>query len=193
MATKGGGSIMQSRMKLTAVKLAALVFLVGAFALPVLPHAAAAAESQATYKVENLNDSELKMTFNHADVHIDAKGNATLKDNITGEEQALPKSSTDKNGDPVTLKYEKIKNGVLVKVVNKDSGKTSGSISTQSVGKCILGTGGGAVTGGGTLGLAGAAVGTVTIPGIGTVGAGAVGAITGAVGGAMTGAAASCF
>lgn len=51
-------------------------------------------------------------------------------------------------------------------------------------------TGGGAVTGGGTLGLAGAAVGTVTIPGIGTVGAGA---ITGAVGGAMTGAAASCF
>lgn len=41
-------------------------------------------------------------------------------------------------------------------------------------------------TGGGTLGLAGAAVGTVTIPGIGTVGAGAVG-------GAMTGAAASCF
>lgn len=67
---------MQSKMKLTAVKLAALVFLVGAFALPVLPHAAAAAESQATYKVENLNDSELKMTFNHADVHIDAKGNA---------------------------------------------------------------------------------------------------------------------
>ncbi len=65
---------MQSRMKLTAVKLAALVFLAGAFALPVLPHAAAAAESQATYKVENLNDSELKMTFNHADVHIDAKG-----------------------------------------------------------------------------------------------------------------------
>ncbi|MFT3655224.1 hypothetical protein DALLNEIH_01648 [Bacillus sp. B01(2024)] len=122
---------MQSKMKLTAVKLAALVFLAGAFALPVLPHSAAAAESQATYKVENLNDSELKMTFNHADVHIDAKGNATLKDNITGEEQALPKSSADKNGDPVTLKYEKIKNGVLVKVVNKDSGKTSGSISIR--------------------------------------------------------------
>ncbi|SIQ58552.1 hypothetical protein SAMN05216239_1160 [Bacillus amyloliquefaciens] len=32
---------MQSKMKLTAVKLAALVFLVGAFVLPVLPHAAA--------------------------------------------------------------------------------------------------------------------------------------------------------
>ncbi len=32
---------MQYRMKLTVVKLAALVFLVGAFALPVLPHAAA--------------------------------------------------------------------------------------------------------------------------------------------------------
>ncbi|WP_406589485.1 Pathogenicity island protein [Bacillus atrophaeus] len=184
---------MQSIMKLTTVKLAALVFLVGALALPVLANAADAAESQATYKVENLDNSELKMTFDRAEVRIDAEGNATLKDHVTDEEQILPKSSTDKNGDPVTLQYEKIDNGVLVKVVSQDSGKTSGTISTQSVGKCILGTGGGAVTGGGTLGLAGAAVGTVTIPGIGTVGAGAVGAITGAVGGAMTGAAASCF
>ncbi|PLR88692.1 Pathogenicity island protein [Bacillus halotolerans] len=180
-------------IKLTAVKLAALVFLVGALALPVLPNAAGAAESQATYKVENLNDSVLKMTFDHADVHIDADGNATLKDHVTGEEQVLPKSSTDKNGDPVTLQYDKIDHGVLVKLVSKEPGQTSGTVSTQSVGKCILGTGGGAITGGGTLGLAGAAVGTVTIPGIGTVGAGAVGAITGAVGGAMTGAAASCF
>ncbi|ARW08986.1 Pathogenicity island protein [Bacillus atrophaeus] len=176
---------MQSIMKLTTVKLATLVFLVGALALPVLPNAADAAESQATYKVENLNNSELKMTFDRAEVRIDAEGNATLKDHVTDEEQVLPKSSTDKNGDPVTLQYEKIDNGVLVKVVSQDSGKISGTISTQSVGKCILGTGGGAVTGGGTLGLAGAAVGTVTIPGIGTVGAGAVGA--------MTGAAASCF
>lgn len=62
-------------MKLTTVKLAALVFLVGALALPVLPNAADAAESQATYKVENLNDSELKMTFEHADVHIGTDGN----------------------------------------------------------------------------------------------------------------------
>ena len=180
-------------IKLTAVKLAALVFLVGALALPVFTNAAGAAESQATYKVENLNDSVLKMTFDHADVHIDADGNATLKDHVTGEEQVLPKSSTDKNGDPVTLQYDKIDHGFLVKLVSKEPGQTSGTVSTQSVGKCILGTGGGAITGGGTLGLAGAAVGTVTIPGIGTVGAGAVGAITGAVGGAMTGAAASCF
>ncbi|WP_442893231.1 Pathogenicity island protein [Bacillus sp. 0909A] len=180
-------------IKLTKVKLAALVFLVGALALPVLPNFADAAESQATYKVENLNDSVLKMTFDHADVHIDADGNATLKDHVVGKEQVLPNSSTDKNGDPVTLQYEKIDHGVLVKLVSHESGQTSGTVSTQSVGKCILGTGGGAITGGGTLGLAGAAVGTVTIPGIGTVGAGAVGAITGAVGGAMTGAAASCF
>ncbi|AFI30680.1 hypothetical protein MY9_4148 [Bacillus sp. JS] len=184
--------MMQRIMKLTTVKLAALVFLVGALALPVLPIAANATESQATYNIENLNDSELKMTFDHADVQL-ADGNAILKDHVTGEEQVLPRSSTDKNGDPVTLQYEKIDHGVLIKVVNQDSRQTSGTISTQSVGKCILGTGGGAITGGGTLGLAGAAVGTVTIPGIGTVGAGAVGAITGAVGGGMTGAAASCF
>ncbi|OBA03413.1 Pathogenicity island protein [Bacillus subtilis] len=171
---------MQRVMKLTTVKLAALVFLVGALSLPVLPIAANATESQATYKVENLNDSELKMTFEHADVHIDTDGNATLKNHVTDEEQILPKSSTDKNGDSVTLQYEKIDYGILIKVVNQDSGQTSGTISTQSVGKCILGTGGG------TLGLAGAAVGTVTIPGIGTVGAGTVG-------GAMTGTAASCF
>ncbi|WP_411801165.1 Pathogenicity island protein [Bacillus halotolerans] len=158
-----------------------MLFLVGALALPVLPIAADAPESQATYKVENLNDSVLKMTFDHADVQL-ADGNAILKDYVTGEEQVLPKSSTDKNGGPVTLQYEKIDHGILIKLVSQES-----TVSTQSVGKCILGTGGG------TLGLAGAAVGTVTIPGIGTVGAGAVGAITGAVGGAMTGAAASCF
>ncbi|MCR6595418.1 Pathogenicity island protein [Bacillus halotolerans] len=127
------------------------------------------------------------MTFDHADVQL-ADGNAILKDHVTGEEQVLPKSSTDKNSGPVTLQYEKIDHGILIKLVSQES-----TVSTQSVGKCILGTGGGAITGGGTLGLAGAAVGTVTIPGIGTVGAGAVGAITGAVGGAMTGAAASCF
>nr|WP_241779403.1 hypothetical protein [Bacillus atrophaeus] len=91
---------MQSIMKLTTGKLAALVFLVGALPLPVLPNAADAAESQATYKVENLNNNELKMTFNRAEVRIDAKGNATLKDHVTGEEQILPKSSTDQNGDP---------------------------------------------------------------------------------------------
>ncbi|WP_373371704.1 Pathogenicity island protein [Bacillus halotolerans] len=164
-----------------------MVFLVGALVLPVLPNAADAPESQATYKVENLNDSVLKMTFDHADVQL-ADGNAILKDHVTGEEQVLPKSSTDKNSGPVTLQYEKIDHGILIKLVSQES-----TVSTQSVGKCILGTGGGAITGGGTLGLAGAAVGTVTIPGIGTVGAGAVGAITGAVGGAMTGAAASCF
>ncbi len=77
-----------------------MVFLVGALALLVLPNAADAAESQATYEVENLNNSELKMTFDRAEVRIDAEGNATLKDHVTGEEQVLPKSSTDKNGDP---------------------------------------------------------------------------------------------
>ncbi|MCM3227378.1 Pathogenicity island protein [Terribacillus saccharophilus] len=184
---------MQSIMKLNTVKLAAMVFLVGALALPVLPNAADAAESQASYEVENLNDSELKMTFENADVNVDSDGNATLKDNVTGAEEVLPKNSTDQNGDPVTLHYEAIDNGVLVQVVSQGSGEASGTIGTQSIGQCLAGTGGGAITGGGTLGLAGAAVGTVTIPGIGTVGAGAVGAITGAVGGGLTGAAASCF
>ncbi|MEC0250489.1 hypothetical protein P4923_07490 [Bacillus halotolerans] len=35
------------------------------------------------------------MTFDHADVQL-AEGNAILKDHVTGEEQVLPKSSTEK-------------------------------------------------------------------------------------------------
>lgn len=59
-------------------------------------------------------------------------------------------------------------------------------------GKCVAGTLGGAITGGATLGVAGAAIGTVTVPVIGTISAGAVGAVAGAIGGGLTGAAASC-
>lgn len=62
----------------------------------------------------------------------------------------------------------------------------------KSWGRCVAGTLGGALTGAGTLGLAGAAIGTVTLPVVGTVSAGAVGAIVGGVGGGLTGAAASC-
>lgn len=43
-----------------------------------------------------------------------------------------------------------------------------------------------------TLGLAGAGVGTVTIPVIGTVSGGVVGAVGGAVGGGLTGGATFC-
>lgn len=48
------------------------------------------------------------------------------------------------------------------------------------------------MTGGTTLGLAGAGVGTVTIPVIGTVSGGVVGAVGGAVGGGLTGGATFC-
>lgn len=58
-------------------------------------------------------------------------------------------------------------------------------------GKCVAGTVGGAVTGAGTLGIAGAGVGVAGGPW--GAGAGAVGGgIIGGVGGALTGAAASC-
>ncbi len=61
-----------------------------------------------------------------------------------------------------------------------------------SWGKCAAGIVGGAVTGAATLGLGGAAVGTVALPIIGTVSAGAVGAVAGAIGGGLTGAVAAC-
>lgn len=59
-------------------------------------------------------------------------------------------------------------------------------------GKCASSIIGGAVTGATTLGLAGAAVGTVVLPVVGTVSAGVVGAVGGGIGGALTGAAAGC-
>lgn len=59
-------------------------------------------------------------------------------------------------------------------------------------GQCVAGILGGAITTGTTLALAGAAVGTVTVPGVGTVSGAAVGAIGGAIGGAISGAAAAC-
>lgn len=62
----------------------------------------------------------------------------------------------------------------------------------DSWGKCATSIIGGAVTGATTLGLAGAAVGTVALPVVGTVAGGTVGAVGGAVGGALTGAVAGC-
>jgi len=73
---------------------------------------------------------------------------------------------------------------------NEDDGKCKGWWSCW--GKCIAGTLGGAGTGALTFGLAGAAVGTVTLPVVGTVSAGTVGAIGGAIAGGLTGAASSC-
>ncbi len=58
--------------------------------------------------------------------------------------------------------------------------------------KCIVSVVGGLVSGATTVGLGGAAVGTVTMPVIGTVAGGLVGAIGGGIGGALTGAAAGC-
>jgi hypothetical protein len=62
----------------------------------------------------------------------------------------------------------------------------------KSWGKCAASIVGGAITGSTTLGLAGAAVGTIALPVVGTVAGGAVGAIGGGIGGALTGAAAGC-
>ncbi|MBS4161244.1 Pathogenicity island protein [Bacillus sonorensis] len=152
--------------------------------------AAQAEESKRVGTIEKINDSELKLTLDHAEAMINSKGEAAIIDSVTGERETLPTSTVDKHHHPVDLDYEKTGNGLLVKVIKKNSGNM---FHTQSVAKCILGTSGGAVTGAGTGGLAGAAVGTVTIPVVGTVSAGLVGTIVGGVGGGLTGAAASCF
>ncbi|HDH6848759.1 TPA: hypothetical protein PJA25_001664 [Staphylococcus aureus] len=109
---------------------------------------------------------------------------ATLKDVKTGKKEILPSTAKDKNGKKVTLIYfeKDDKLGFYVQKTQKERG----------VGKCVSGIAGGAVTGGTILGLAGAGVGTVTIPVIGTVSGGVVGAVGGAVGGGLTGGATFC-
>lgn len=109
---------------------------------------------------------------------------ATLKDVKTGKKEILPSTVKDKNGKNVTLIYFE-KDGKLGFYVQKTQ-------KERGVGKCVSGIAGGAVTGGTTLGLAGAGVETVTIPVIGTVSGGVVGAVGGAVGGGLTGGATFC-
>ncbi|ESU18933.1 hypothetical protein FCR2A7T_23390 [Flavobacterium cauense R2A-7] len=83
----------------------------------------------------------------------------------------------------------------LVNAISALDTKYNGTVAKgwwKGWGKCVSSILGGAVTGATTLGLAGAAVGTVALPVVGTVSAGAVGAIGGGIGGALTGAAAGC-
>ena len=102
-----------------------------------------------------------------------------------GKTEKLPEYATDKDNIPVKLVYRATNDGIRIDSIVR--------YQDRDVWKCLAGIGGGVVTGGGTLGLGGAAVGTVTIPLIGTVSGGVVGAITGAVGGGLTGAATFCW
>ncbi|MCQ9301432.1 hypothetical protein [Staphylococcus hyicus] len=136
-------------------------------------------------EIVKLNDNTARIDLNKGiDFTVDKNGVATLKDVNTGKKEILPSTAKDKNGKNVTLiYYEKGgKLGVYVQKAQEDRG----------IGKCVSGIAGGAVTGGTTLGLAGAGVGTVTLPLIGTVGGGVVGAVGGAVGGGLTGGATFC-
>lgn len=63
----------------------------------------------------------------------------------------------------------------------------------HSTGECVAGVVGEATVGATTLGLAGAKVGTVTLPGGGTIAGSTLGAIGGGIGGGIKGAADHCF
>ncbi|MCU9969108.1 hypothetical protein [Mobiluncus mulieris] len=114
-------------------------------------------------------------------VSFDAKSLTVTQNGIT---EKLPTTATDKNGVPVRIIYQKNQSGIEIRTVLM--------YQDRDVWKCILGTGGGAILGGGSLGAAGVGVGTV-FPGIGNVAGGVGGAIIGVIGGGMRGAAASCF
>lgn len=143
------------------------------------------ASANSSGEIVKLNDNTARIDLKKGiDYSVDKNGVATLKDVKTGKKEILPSTAKDKNGKNVTLIYfEKDgKIGFYVQKTQKERG----------VGKCVSGIAGGAVTGGTTLGLAGAGVGTVTIPVIGTVSGGVVGAVGGAVGGGLTGGATFC-
>lgn len=140
-------------------------------------------QSQSAGILTKTSDSTLLLTPSPgASVDIDEK---TITQN--GRTEALPDSATDQRGETVKLDYVKKDGGIEIRAIS------SSASMERSVGKCLTGIGGGAVTGGTTGGLGGAAVGTVTLPVIGTVGGGTVGAIGGAVGGGLTGASVACF
>lgn len=176
-------------------RIISMMVFVAILSISLAPTYSSAEASQGTFKFKTLNNSTLQIDLNHAKATIQDNGTAIITDQLTGESKQLPSQSTDKNGQPVRLVYKPTDTGLTVEVHSLSNSLISESkaVTASSVGKCVAGTAGGAVTGGGTLGLAGTAVGTVTIPGIGTVGGGIVGTIAGVVGGGLTGAAASCF
>ncbi|WP_398570710.1 hypothetical protein [Staphylococcus aureus] len=140
------------------------------------------ASANSSGEIVKLNDNTARIDLKKGiDYSVDKNGVATLKDVKTGKKEILPSTAKDKN---VTLIYFE-KDGKLGFYVQKTQ-------KERGVGKCVSGIAGGAVTGGTTLGLAGAGVGTVTIPVIGTVSGGVVGAVGGAVGGGLTGGATFC-
>lgn len=115
---------------------------------------------------------------------VDENGVATLTDKNSGKTEQLPYSSKDKDGKDVTLVYYEENDKLFVHAQEKSS--------ERGWKKCAAGIAGGATTGATTVGLAGASVGTVTLPLVGTVGGGVVGAVGGGVGGGLTGGATFC-
>ena len=170
--------------------------LIGTLTVSIIVGSGNVSNKEGTYTIHSINESTLEINFNNAEVLINNSRETLLIDKITGKTTVLPSESIDKNGNKVDLIYKRVNDSIHIQLLDERISKSKedyAQVRSFSIWKCILGTGGAAVTGAGTLGLAGSAVGTVTIPGIGTVAAGAVGAITGAVGGGMTGSAASCF
>lgn len=145
-----------------------------------------AAEKQEDVQIDKVDESTMQLNL---DEGISFEENeyyeVFLTDDETGEREKLPLETEDKNGAPISLVYIENDDGVEVQAL-------SNTTQTRGIGKCITGTAGGAVTGGGTLGIAGTAAGTA-VPGIGNATLGAAGATVGAIGGGLTGASQSCF
>lgn len=158
----------------------------------VTEHYANAADNNTVSSTQQQSGKMVKINDNTAriDLHknisysIDKNGQVTLKDNNTNKTEVLPNHTKDKNGNDISLVYFENDGNLGV--------YAQSAVQTRGVGKCLSGIAGGAVTGGTTLGLAGAGVGTVTLPVVGTVGGGVVGAVGGAVGGGLTGGATFC-
>lgn len=140
---------------------------------------------QKSGKIVKINDNTARIDLHkNISYSIDENRQATLKDNNTNKTEVLPSHTKDKNGNDVSLVYFENDGKLGVYAQN--------AVQLRGVGKCLSGIAGGAVTGSTTLGLAGAGVGTVTLPLVGTVSGGIVGAVGGAVGGGLTGGATFC-
>lgn len=139
--------------------------------------------------VAKTSDSDFSVALVGYDVAVADDGTATAKNLETGATESLPTHATAADGSQVEVQYAVSGSALRVHAVAVPS---DGEVTTLSIGNCLAGIGGGAVSGGTAAGLAGAGVGTVTLPVVGTVGGGLVGAIGGAVGGGLTGGATFC-
>lgn len=141
-------------------------------------------EEAGTYSLEQIEENAMVMNLEGIDASINSDEDVVLEDEKTGETTSLPTEAVDKEGNEVELEYKKEGEDLIVGAVNTElSPEVVENEDGTAVGgwRCVAGTVGSV---GGT-GLAGAAGGSV-VPVVGTAGGAIIGGVSGGLVGAAT-------